>query len=85
MECSPLILQYATIFSNFGQTEVHLVNQRKPRLLPGEDMDVSELVSKNLLSAGVKVYNNCDLDKITRHGSTASVHLSWKNGAGGLR
>ena len=40
--------EYATIFSNFGKTKVYLID-RSDRILPFEDNDISDLISKNLI------------------------------------
>ena len=39
--------EYATIFSNFGQTQVYLVDYAE-RIIPYEDDDVSDFISSNL-------------------------------------
>ena len=37
--------EYATIFSNFGKTKVHIID-RANKILPFEDRDISNLVAK---------------------------------------
>lgn len=51
--------EFAAIFSNFGQTRVHLVNERRKRLLPSEDPDLSKFISNGYESQGVRIHNNC--------------------------
>ncbi|MCA1796934.1 MAG: NAD(P)/FAD-dependent oxidoreductase [Desulfuromonadaceae bacterium] len=58
--------EYATIFSNFGHTRVHLVDN-KERVLPYEDGDVSRFVSRNLEKDGVKVHQSATLRKVEHH------------------
>lgn len=38
--------EFAAILANFGQTRVHLVNERRARLLPSEDEDVSNFIAQ---------------------------------------
>ena len=38
--------EFAAILANFGQTKVHLVNERRPRLLPSEDEDISNFITE---------------------------------------
>jgi dihydrolipoamide dehydrogenase len=52
--------EFATIFANFGRTNVHLLNNKKARLLPDEDADLSALVSANLEARGVNILNNTE-------------------------
>ncbi len=53
--------EFATIFSGFGQTRVELLNERKPRLLPSEDEDLSSLIERNLTRLGVTIHNGGEL------------------------
>jgi dihydrolipoamide dehydrogenase len=48
--------EYATVFSRFGKTEVHLVD-REDRILPFEDEDVSAVVSASLREAGLRIHH----------------------------
>lgn len=38
--------EFAAIMANFGQTRVHLVNERRARLLPSEDEDLSAFITE---------------------------------------
>jgi dihydrolipoamide dehydrogenase len=38
---------------------VHLVNERRKRLLPTEDPDLSQFISRGYTSQGVIIHNNC--------------------------
>ncbi len=52
--------EFATIFANFGQTKVYLID-RADRILPFEDQDVSSLISARLESKGVTVHRRARL------------------------
>ncbi len=48
--------EYATVFTRFGKTEVHLLD-RESRILPFEDEDVSAVVSGALTELGLRVHH----------------------------
>lgn len=52
--------EFATIFSNFGRTEVHLID-KEPRILPFEDEDVALAIQRNFEEAGVRIHRDCRL------------------------
>lgn len=52
--------EFATIFSNYGQTKVYLID-RGGRILPFEDADVSRVCSSNLERAGVTIHHRANL------------------------
>lgn len=52
--------EFATIFANYGQTKVYLID-RAPRILPFEDEDVASLCARNLESKGVTVHRRARL------------------------
>ena len=52
--------EFATIFANFGKTRVFLID-RKERILPFEDEDISTLCSRNLEAHGVKIHHRAQL------------------------
>jgi dihydrolipoamide dehydrogenase len=52
--------EFATIFANYGQTKVHLID-RAPRILPFEDDDVARVCANNLEHKGVTVHGHCRL------------------------
>jgi len=58
--------EFATIFSNFGHTKVHLLNERRPRLLPFEDKDLSTLIEHNLEAVSATVHNDVVLNDIVK-------------------
>ena len=71
--------EYATIFSNFGQTEVHLLD-RQHRVIPFEDDDVSDFVSQNLEENGVIIHHTANLRTIRHEDNALEVVLDYKDG-----
>jgi len=71
--------EFATIFSNFKQTEVHLLD-RANRVLPNEDDDVSNFVAKNLEDNGVIIHHTANLRTIKKHDSHLEVILDYEAG-----
>ncbi len=72
--------EYATIFSNFGQTKVYIID-RKDRILPFEDEDVSEVVSKNLKAKGVTIHSEAELERIEVINGEVEYELSYPDGS----
>ncbi|KAG8347151.1 Pyridine nucleotide disulfide oxidoreductase FAD binding domain [Trypanosoma vivax] len=52
--------EFASIFANFGCTDVSLVDCMS-RILPREDEDIAEFVEKSLERRGVKILHTCTL------------------------
>ncbi len=52
--------EFATIFSSFGETKVHLID-KGDRILPFEDEDVVAVIEKNLEENGVLIHRNSKL------------------------
>jgi dihydrolipoamide dehydrogenase len=71
--------EFATIFSNFNQTQVHLLD-RSNRVLPYEDDEVSEFVSQNLEADGVTVHHTAQLRCIREHPDHLEVVLDYDAG-----
>lgn len=71
--------EYASIFSNFSQTKVTLVDHAE-RIIPFEDEDVSDFVSRNLINNGVKIIHSAKLKGIDREKGRLAVALSEQNG-----
>jgi len=71
--------EFATIFSNFKQTEVHLLD-RTNKVLPYEDDDVIDFVSKNLEDNGVKIHYTANLREIRNKGEFLEVVLDYNDG-----
>eukprot|EP00667_Euglena_gracilis_P006875 EG_transcript_6933 len=57
--------EFATIFQNFGQSQVHLVNLGQPRLLHMEDQDLTDYITARFQLAGTRIHNNVNLMKAT--------------------
>jgi len=68
--------EFATIFSNFKQTEVHLLD-RAHRVIPFEDDDVSDFVSKNLENNGVIIHHTANLRTIKKYDDYLEVVLDY--------
>ncbi len=71
--------EFATIFSSFKQTEVHLLD-RMHRVLPFEDPDISNFISDNLEKTGVNIHHTANLRTITKHSDYLEVILDYKDG-----
>ena len=71
--------EYATIFSNFGKTVVHIID-RQERILPFEDEDIAKLVSKNLTNHGVILHSSAQLERLERIGNEVEYELSYPDG-----
>ncbi|MCC6841197.1 MAG: NAD(P)/FAD-dependent oxidoreductase [Flavobacteriales bacterium] len=71
--------EFATIFSNFGCTKVHLID-RAPRILPFEDEDVSELVARNLERRGVVIHRQARLEHIAAEPDAVRYRLRYEHG-----
>jgi hypothetical protein len=55
--------EYATIFANFGKTKVNIID-RQPRILPFEDDDVAEAVSRNFERIGITIHRESTLQSL---------------------
>jgi len=71
--------EYATIFSNYNQTEVHLLD-RQHKVIPYEDDDISEFVSKNLEKNGVIIHHTANLRTIRKRSDCLEVVLDYQDG-----
>ncbi|MCC6701147.1 MAG: NAD(P)/FAD-dependent oxidoreductase [Fluviicola sp.] len=71
--------EYATIFSNFGKTKVHIID-RQDRILPFEDEDISSIVSTNLEEKGVIIHHNAQLERLENLGNEVEYELSYPDG-----
>ncbi len=71
--------EYATIFSNFDQTKVHLVDH-KESVLPYEDTDVSQFVQKRLEEDGVILHQSASLKDIVKKADHLEVILDYPAG-----
>lgn len=71
--------EYATIFSNFGQTQVYLVDHQE-RVLPYEDDDISDFVNQSLSQNGVKIFHSANLRQIHKKKEHLEVVLTFADG-----
>lgn len=72
--------EYATIFSNFGKTKVHLID-RQERILPFEDEDISSLVADNLEKKGVTIHHSAKLERLEQIDGQVEYELSYADGS----
>jgi dihydrolipoamide dehydrogenase len=56
--------EYATIFSGFGNTKVHLID-KGDRILPFEDEDAVRIIERNMENNGVLIHRNSRLIRMT--------------------
>jgi dihydrolipoamide dehydrogenase len=71
--------EYATIFSNFGQTQVYLVDHQE-RIIPYEDDDISNFVNQSLSRNGVEIFHSANLRQIIKKEDHLEVILNFKDG-----
>lgn len=72
--------EFATIFSNFGQTKVHLID-KGDRILPFEDPDVVEVIEQNLETKGVLIHRNSRLTDMKVQDEEVVYELEYTDGA----
>ncbi|MEM6643023.1 MAG: NAD(P)/FAD-dependent oxidoreductase [Bacteroidota bacterium] len=72
--------EFATIFSNFGQTKVHLID-KGDRILPFEDQDVVQIIEKNLEAKDVLIHRNSRLLDLEIQDGHVKYQLEYLNGA----
>ena len=70
--------EYASIFANFGQTKVHLLD-RQPRILPSEDADISAFDNDNLEAKGVMVHHSSIPRAIHKHPEFLEVVVDYED------
>ena len=71
--------EYATIFSNFKQSTVYLVDHAA-QVIPYEDDDVAGFVNDNLVKNGVRVIHSANLRDIIHKAKHLEVILDFKDG-----
>lgn len=71
--------EFATIFSNFGKTKVHLID-KGDRILPFEDADVVEVIEKNLEEKGVLIHRNSKLTSMEVVDDKVEYQLEYTDG-----
>ncbi len=71
--------EFATIFSNLGQTKVSLID-KADRILPFEDADISETVAANFEKNGIVIHRNANLERMEIVDGEVEYELSFKDG-----
>ena len=71
--------EFATIFADFGETKVHLLDSQE-RVIPFEDDDVSDYAGKMLEDIGVNIHHTASLRGIQKHKTHIDVTLDFKDG-----
>lgn len=72
--------EYATIFSGFGKTKVHLID-KGDRILPFEDHDVVHVIERNMENNGVLIHRNSRLVKMEIKNGRVEYELEYNDGA----
>jgi dihydrolipoamide dehydrogenase len=72
--------EYATIFSGFGQTKVHLID-KGARILPFEDDDVVRVIERNMENNGVLIHRNSRLVRMEIKNERVEYELEYDDGS----
>lgn len=72
--------EYATIFSGFGKTKVHLID-KGDRILPFEDDDVVDVIERNMENNGVLIHRNSRLTKLEVKNERVEYELEYDDGS----
>lgn len=71
--------EFATIFANFGQTKVYIID-RAERILPFEDPDVARVCSTNLEAKGVTIHHRAKLVSMRAVGQEVEYTIEHHTG-----
>ncbi len=71
--------EYATIFSGFGKTKVHLID-KGARILPFEDEDVVTIIERNMENNGVLIHRNSKLIRMEIKNERVEYELEYNDG-----
>ncbi len=71
--------EYATIFSGFGKTKVHLID-KGDRILPFEDEDVVKIIERNMENNGVLIHRNSKLIRMEIKNRRVEYELEYTDG-----
>lgn len=71
--------EYATIFGNFGQTSINVID-RQPRILPSEDEDVADVVARNFEDIGIRIHRASTLLSLECHGEGVRYRIRGQDG-----
>jgi len=72
--------EYATIFSGFGRTKVHLID-KGDRILPFEDEDVVRIIERNMENNGVLIHRNSRLVSMRIINERVEYELEYTEGS----
>ncbi len=72
--------EFATIFSNFSQTKVHLID-KGDRILPFEDEDVVKVIEQNLEAKNVLIHRNSQLTEMKVVNDKVQYILEYTDGS----
>jgi dihydrolipoamide dehydrogenase len=72
--------EYATIFSGFGKTKVHLID-KGDRILPFEDDDVVRVIERNMENNGVLIHRNSRLVRMEIKHERVEYELEYNDGS----
>lgn len=72
--------EYATIFSGFGRTKVHLID-KGDRILPFEDADVVSIIERNMENNGVLIHRNSRLISMKIVHGRVEYELEYTDGS----
>jgi dihydrolipoamide dehydrogenase len=72
--------EYATIFSGFGRTKVHLID-KGDRILPFEDEDVVRIIERNMENNGVLIHRNSRLTSMRVVNDRVEYELEYTDGS----
>ncbi len=71
--------EFATIFANFGETQVDLLDTQD-RVIPFEDDDVSDYASDRLSDIGVNIHHQATLREVRKEKNHIDIVLDYKDG-----
>jgi len=71
--------EFATIFSGFGKTKVHLID-KGDRILPFEDDDVVKVIERNMENNGVLIHRNAKLIRMEVKNNRVEYELEYNDG-----
>lgn len=74
--------EYATIFSGFGKTKVHLID-KGARILPFEDDDIVHVIERNMENNGVLIHRNSRLINMEIKHGRVEYELEYDDGTKG--
>lgn len=72
--------EFATMFSNFGQTKVYLIDKAE-RILPFEDKDVADVVATNLEENGVVIHRGSKLIRMDHKDGQVEYEIENTDGS----